>query len=56
MRKQSESAVDFIYKVSHKRIMKAKSQPNPFQKKTKATKLNKTKEIENNIFTHCLAF
>jgi len=36
--------------------MKAKIPAKSVSKENKATELNKTKEIENNIFTHCLAF
>ena len=36
--------------------MKAKIPAKSVSKENKATELNKTKEIENNIFPHCLAF
>ena len=47
----------YLQKVSsYKRIMKAKIPAKSVSKENKATQLNKTKEIENNIFPDCLAF
>ena len=47
---------DIYKKCPHKRIMKAKIPAKSVSKENKATQLNKTKEVENNIFPDCLAF
>ena len=43
-------------KVSQKRINESQIPAKSVSKENKTPQLNKTKEIENNIFTHCLAF
>jgi len=48
---------DYLFtKVSQKRINESQIPAKSVSKENKATQLNKTKEIENNIFPHCLAF
>ena len=43
-------------KVSQKRINESQIPAKSVSKENKTPQLNKTKEIENNIFPHCLAF